>query len=313
MIHEHKPKISIVVPVYNVKRYLAQCIESMINQTLNDIEIILVDDGSTDGSGEMCDEYAQRDNRLIVIHKENEGLSMARNDGIKASSAPYILFVDSDDWIEPVCCEISYNEATKNEADLALFNYTNIYPTGKRIIKKPEVHVGLLSPEEAMEINTRGFHSAWLALYHRDLFRDVVFPAGKFYEDVGTTHKLVHEAQRIRYIDAELYNHRLNREGSITTDPNTREHPDVEDMRLCRIEDLQKWGYNAFAQREAFSMMVNYGRTCSKYRQVAEIVDHIQGKAPGSFSKNQRIMLSVYRFSPALFHVVCKAMGKRRK
>lgn len=99
------PKVSVIVPVYNVEPYLRQCLDSIVSQTLKDIEIILIDDGSTDGSGEICDEYKREDHRIRVIHKVNEGLSAARNDGIDASTAPYIMFVDGDDWVEPEFCE----------------------------------------------------------------------------------------------------------------------------------------------------------------------------------------------------------------
>ena len=108
------PKVSVIVPIYKVKPFLRQCIDSIINQTLKDIEIILVDDGSVDGEAEICDEYAIHDKRIKVIHKNNEGLSAARNDGLDQATAPYIMFVDSDDWVEPEFCELPYTAGEKH-------------------------------------------------------------------------------------------------------------------------------------------------------------------------------------------------------
>ena len=104
-MNQQHPKVSIVVPVYNVERYLDRCVESLTSQTLSDIEIILVDDGSPDSCPAMCDDYARRDNRITVVHKVNGGLSSARNEGLKYISGEYFMFVDSDDWIDPGTCE----------------------------------------------------------------------------------------------------------------------------------------------------------------------------------------------------------------
>lgn len=123
-------KVSIIVPVYKVEKYIRQCVDSLINQTLKDIEILLVDDGSPDTCGKICDEYANKDSKVKVIHKQNAGVSAARNDGIKAATGEWIMFVDSDDWATPDMCEIAYNTAIKNKVDIAMFcnfyNYENI-------------------------------------------------------------------------------------------------------------------------------------------------------------------------------------------
>ncbi|EPX11381.1 glycosyltransferase family 2 protein [Streptococcus agalactiae] len=113
-------KISIIIPVYNVKKYLNDCIQSVINQTYNNLEIILIDDGSTDGSGDYCDEIAKKDSRIFVYHKTNGGLSEARNVGIKISTGKYITFIDSDDYIENLYIETLYNSLIEYKADMSL-------------------------------------------------------------------------------------------------------------------------------------------------------------------------------------------------
>lgn len=119
----NKELISIIVPIYNVEKYLRKCIESLINQTYKDIEIILIDDGSPDNCGQICDEYVKNDNRIRVVHKKNAGVSEARNDGIKLSKGDYIAFVDSDDYVEKNFIEILYDNAIKNNADVSICNY----------------------------------------------------------------------------------------------------------------------------------------------------------------------------------------------
>ncbi|MDD6403968.1 MAG: glycosyltransferase family 2 protein [Mollicutes bacterium] len=125
-----KTKVSVIVPVYNVpEKYLEKCVSSLVNQTLNDIEIILVDDGTPDTSGKLCDDFAIKDSRIKVIHQENKGLCGARNTGVKSSIGEWISFVDGDDWIEPDAYEKLYNIGTKNNVDVVMFGYVKDYPS----------------------------------------------------------------------------------------------------------------------------------------------------------------------------------------
>lgn len=125
-----KPKVSVIVPVYNVpEKYLEKCVSSLVNQTLKDIEIILVDDGTPNTSGKLCDKFAKKDNRIKVIHQENKGLCGARNTGVKSSNGEWISFVDGDDWIEPNAYEKLYYIGTKNNVDVVMFGYVKNYPS----------------------------------------------------------------------------------------------------------------------------------------------------------------------------------------
>lgn len=132
-----RPKVSITVPVYNVERYLSQCLDSIVNQTLKDLEIILVDDGSTDGSALICDSYAQKDERIKVIHKVNGGLASARQAGLESISGEYYTVCDSDDWIELDFCETLYNKAKECDADIVLSGYFSNYPNGNETQSRP--------------------------------------------------------------------------------------------------------------------------------------------------------------------------------
>ena len=113
-------KVSIIVPVYKVENYLSNCIESLIGQTLKDIEIILVDDGSPDNSGKICDQYAEKDNRITVVHKTNGGVSAARNDGLKKANGDWVIFCDSDDWMDLLACEILYEAGELSQSDIVI-------------------------------------------------------------------------------------------------------------------------------------------------------------------------------------------------
>ena len=131
-------KVSIIVPVYNVEKYITRCVESLINQTLEDIQIILVDDGSKDQSGKLCDEYADKDNRIFVIHKENEGQGIARNQGLEMAEGKYVCFVDSDDYVEAFMCEKLFYIMENENADMCTFGYEIDSPDGK-IVRVPRI------------------------------------------------------------------------------------------------------------------------------------------------------------------------------
>ena len=122
-----KPSVTLIVPVYNVEKYLNRCIDSILNQTLEDFELILVDDGSKDNSGNICDEYMRKDRRVKVIHKENGGLSDARNSGIEISTGEYLSFIDSDDWVEKEFLETLYNNAIKYQAEIVIVNLHKVF------------------------------------------------------------------------------------------------------------------------------------------------------------------------------------------
>lgn len=128
--------ISIIVPVYNVEQYLSRCVDSLVNQTYHNIEIILVDDGSPDRSGEICDEYAKKDKRVKVIHQSNGGLSDARNTALDIAKGDYLMFVDSDDWIEKKTCEILNRLASDYKADTVIFGLNFVFDSGKVIRSK---------------------------------------------------------------------------------------------------------------------------------------------------------------------------------
>ena len=203
-------KISVIVPIYKVEKYIHRCIDSIINQTYKNLEIILVDDGSPDSCPRICDEYAKKDKRIKVIHKENGGLSDARNKGVDIATGDYIAFVDSDDYIHPNMYEVLIYELEKNNSDIALCKYKIVYEKSKittEIDGKFEVYSlnNLQALDSMYGKDGVDFIVAWNKLYKKDLFNKIRYPVGKIHEDEYTTYKLLFASKNVIYIEYELY------------------------------------------------------------------------------------------------------------
>lgn len=179
-------EISIIVPVYKVEKYLRKCVDSILAQTFTDFEVILVDDGSPDNSGKICDEYAEKDNRVRVIHKENGGLSSARNAGIDVARGKYLGFVDSDDYIDEDMYEILYENLKIHDADISSVELIPFY--GDRYKKaNKEKKVIILNKKEAIKSvleGTQFYAYAWNKLYRKELFKDNRYLDGKTFEEI---------------------------------------------------------------------------------------------------------------------------------
>lgn len=199
--------ISIIIPVYNVKDYLDRCMKSVLEQTYSNIEVILIDDGSVDGSEYICDKYVELDTRIVLIHKENGGLSDARNTGIGTAKGKYIFFLDSDDWISAECIELLYLNLKNNNLDISVGGIAKSYNNGivKRYTEKGNKIYN--SAEASFDIGTRLkiCTMAWNKLYRIELFRDCVYPANRINEDEFVTYKLILKANRIGYVDNITY------------------------------------------------------------------------------------------------------------
>lgn len=210
--------ITIIVPVYKVEDYLDKCVNSLLNQTYKNLEIILVDDGSPDRCGEMCDEYAKIDNRVKVIHKENGGLSDARNAGIEVANGQYLAFLDSDDWVHEEFVEKLYRLIKETESNLAICNF--VKTSGEDITPDfSDVEIHELSNIEALEKLAGEFYLqfvvAWGKLYHKDLFDLVRYPVGKVHEDEYVAHKILYKTNKVVYTTEQLVYYR-QRQDSIT-------------------------------------------------------------------------------------------------
>ena len=211
--------ISVIVPVYNVEKYLARCVRSIRKQTYSNLEIILVDDGSPDACPRMCDQFALDDARIKVIHKPNGGLSDARNAGIDAASGAYIGFVDSDDYIHPEMYMGLWKSLKAEGADIAVCGMKKVFDDSGDITDQPENTVRVYSGREAVSnIFEASLYLqsvvAWNKLYRRELFDDVRYPAGKIHEDEFTTYELFYKSDKVVY-NTGIYYYYYQRADSI--------------------------------------------------------------------------------------------------
>ncbi len=196
--------VSVIIPVYNTEKYLRECVDSVINQTYTNLEIILVDDGSTDSCPDICDEYANIDIRVHVIHKKNGGLSDARNTGIINSNGEFIMFVDSDDYIVSNTIETLVSAQKDSSADLIVFNFY-----GKYQIPFPSDWI-LCNGREALKraFSHIAYVTAWSKLYHRSIFNSIKFPVGQNYEDTYICADVFMSAKSVYTINKYLYYYR---------------------------------------------------------------------------------------------------------
>jgi len=212
-------QITVIVAVYNIQSYLERCARSIMNQTYKNLQIILVDDGSTDASGNMCDELAKEDSRITVVHKKNGGLSDARNAGMQIATGTYLAFVDGDDWIDATMYEEMLGSILETDAEIAICRYRQIYPdqtidesTQKAVIFEDREALGcLIAEQDEYQLQ----NAAWNKLYRRDLLQGQEFPKGRWYEDIVYTTILLSKIRRCVYLDRAFYNYVLEREGSI--------------------------------------------------------------------------------------------------
>lgn len=236
--------ISIIVPVYKVEKYLEKCVKSILKQTYTNLEIILVDDGSPDKCGQLCDELAKTDDRIKVFHKENGGLSDARNYGVERANGEYIGFVDSDDYIHECMYEELYKAIKKSGTSIAECGVTRVYKNTLRPHYEGGDYFLVLDREgylkEYLE-NKRLYGSAWCKLIHKDLAKKIKFPIGKIYEDAFYTLELLKIVDRYTLISGNYYYYYI-RENSITTRPFSSKDMDyIEIMELISEYTLNKF------------------------------------------------------------------------
>ena len=304
--------ISVIVPVYNVEPYLRECLDSIIHQTYRELEIILIDDGATDGSPQICEEYREKDERVRVFHTENRGLAAARNLGVDSARGEWIMFVDADDFVSPDFCAIPLQTALEQDADLVIFEHKRVgWPIPPKEKERPS---GVLAWPEAVE---HGYPAPWNKLYRRELFRGIRYPEGRVYEDVATTHRLVYAANRIVRIDLPLYYYRY-RKDSISRRNDERVFNDLYMAYLERYQFLVDHGYpREKAERVIFSKSLDYlERTAPAdtplYRRAEEMVATLSPDTD-ELSVHARNCLKIWNTSHALLNTVYRLRHTERK
>ena len=237
-----QPLISVIVPIYNVEDYLDRCVESIFNQTYRNLEIILVDDGSPDKCPQMCDIWAEKDSRIKVVHKENGGLSDARNAGMPFATGEIISFIDSDDWIEPNMFEIMLNRMIEDNSDIVSCGVKWVEEDGSLFRNVTVSRNEVLDSQSAMKelINDNKFKQhVWNKLYKYNLIKDIPFEKGKYHEDVFWSYQIVGQAKKISVITDSFYNY-VQRSNSIMGVGFSAKRLDALDANRLRCEYMKK-------------------------------------------------------------------------
>lgn len=327
-----QPIISIITPVYNTEKYLPQCIESIIAQSFRDWELILVDDGSTDGSGRICDEYASKDGRIRVIHKPNSGVSDSRNLAITQARGSLLGFVDADDWIEPDMYSTLYHDLTANNADVAVCGYTYDWTDRSKPRQKDTHYFKILNNREAIALTYEDqmIQSLfWDKLWRKEL-ATAKMPEGRYYEDYATVIKWMANAQRVTLNFTPLYHYRMRAGSTVNgVHPERRYHYLLAEIE--RANFLQSIGFrpdNGFNPRilhTAVTAAKLVARGCSDRREakayISKITEAIQPYLPAdknaldskTYSRLQKMLHHPSRFINTVRFSRLFMLGSKRK
>lgn len=290
------PLVSVVIPVYNVRDYLPRCLESVICQTYRNIEIIVIDDGSTDDSGQICDQFARKDSRIRVFHGENHGLSFARNKGITHSKGEYLLFSDSDDWMESNTVETLMDVMLKARADIVTAGIIKEYKGKKGNISYEKGQVTILKGYDILSGFSNGVirNVVWDKLYRSGCFKEICFPVGRNFEDIATTWKLMKNLSEqngiVAVLSDNLFHYRV-RKSSIS---RSRSFITVCDYWEAYIEQYN--GLPGFREQVISGCMIAIGKMWSSY----------SGFSGKEKEKADDLIEKMRRFSKAHFHRVMK-------
>ena len=278
--------ISVIVPVYNVERYLRQCIESITNQSYKNLQIILIDDGSKDNSGKICDEYAEKDKRIEVIHKENAGVSAARNTGLDNAKGEWITFVDADDWVEKNFCEILIKKAIENESDCIACGYNKVYcnNTEKNVVLQCYEITGIEFVKDILYVQNG------LGFCHMKLWKKSVIDKVRFEEDLKVGEDALFCIQvgeninKFFMLDIPLYNYRINRNSAVRKFDEEYVRKYLSAMILTKERVEKQFGKHEEIQKNIYNYIiyhvllicVNYCCNPNKTTSLFEQKDEIQ-------------------------------------
>lgn len=248
--------LSVIIPVYNIEKYIEKCVRSVLAQTYADLEIILVDDGSPDGSGNICEMLKEQEPRIRVIHKENGGLSDARNAGLDAAVGEYISFIDGDDYIHPQMYEIMLDNLRKEDADIVCCKFKRVTAEENCPFDMPNckaAYVVLNAAEALTNLQTVDV-TACNKVYKRKIFDNLRFPFGRYHEDEWTIHRILYGCGRIIAIDAELYYY-VSRSGSITHTVSEKRLTDSIEGYMDRVHFVLENHWKAVQEKTVISCL----------------------------------------------------------
>ena len=298
---KNNPLISVVVPIYNTSKYLPRCLNSIINQTYKNLEIICINDGSTDNSLSILQNYAQKDSRIKITTQKNAGLSAARNTGIIKSTGKYITFVDSDDEISHNMLEKLLVSLQKNDADISICSFKEIYPDGKITHFNKVSSAQTYTTEQSLKamLREQGFMlSATMKLFPTTYFKNIQFPIGKLHEDIGTTYKLIMKARRVTFVPEELYFYHHHSDSIISKKFDKRK------LDIITLKNIT----NERRMRARFSIL---RQIPTNKKKTKKILQYLRTHKPyitknPEATKTDKFALALALFNPKLFQLAYK-------
>ena len=317
--------VSIIVPVFNVENYLKECVDSILRQDYADIEILLIDDGSTDNSGKLCDEYAQNYSVITTYHKQNGGLSSARNYGIYKAKGEYYCFIDSDDYIRDDFISTMICDIVGSKAKIASVGYLRFYADGtNESMVVPDIKRYFRDVDGQIYLNQYGYYgvSAWNKMFHKSLFKDISFPEGKLSEDWYIMYRLIEKAGGIHFNSEVKYFYR-QRQGSITKSAKINMDAVMAAQEVLDYYVKKEWNdaipyavqsyvmanigvYNAYLIR-------NYNKVEQvKYRENVIRVMHDFKMNQDGMSKSRKLQLLLFCYMVPLYNMMFKVYNKNR-
>lgn len=315
-----KHLISIIIPVYKVELYLRQCVDSVINQTYKNLEIILVDDGSPDSCPFICDEYARLDKRVKVVHKKNGGISDARNRGIKHATGEYIIFVDADDWLAKDACRVLNEILLHQSVDIVGFDHAETKEDESFSDYKCNRQLTVISAADMYKKYMRGElwqHSACSKIYKKELFEHIKFPLGMLGEDYATTYLLLSVSNRVAHVNMGLYFYRIRPE-SIMRQNSVKLVQDVY-RTACAIYEFekQKFPEEAILSEKAYCncLLKTYARLFNEDRvlyrkELSDIDARLRIIKTDILPTISQLAYWIYRLNRRIFAKIMRVIGK---
>lgn len=320
--------VSVIVPVYNVEKYVERCIQTLLEQTYSNIEIIIIDDGSPDNSGLICDYYASRDERIKVIHQANQGLSGARNTGIEAAKGQYLSFVDSDDWVSTEMVGFLYNHLKQYDAQISVCGTEICSDKGHVAYHSDNLEeICVFTREEAMRelLDDHKIRNvSWNKLYKKELFNGVRFPVGMVFEDIATTYQLIDKAQRVVYSGRPLYCYYKSDQSIIRSSFSVKKFDKVTALKKraefykTRYPKLADKASETYVKSALNSLVGSYEKKddLSKYRQLVrtDLLNWLQENSAIKLSPKNQIAYWALRKGMRVFDAIitraCLVVGK---
>ena len=322
MRRQSAPLVTVIVPVYNVEKYLVRCLDSIASQTYRNLEIIVVNDGSTDASGEICRQYVEHDPRMLLLFQENQGSAVARNLGLNHASGEYVVFVDSDDYISECFVEALLNQAIKYDAPIVVCDYmcvedaedharidTAADGAGElcRKMRRNDVFDTMLTDREF------AFVSPCWKLYHKDIFRELRYPPGKFHEDAYIFHEIYAQVDELCYVNLKLYAYRQSRNSKMRKNGVTETHPDLIGAHWERFLFFCEYGvsrYYCTAGKELLNTFAG-GANISDKARLQTIRKALEAKVYAMTGKRcYTAKYVLFKLSPRLHRIVRKIYWK---